>query len=71
MGRAIQREGRLTMPAPKSRMPVLPPKDREAEVAEVSKFLMVVFPGHPVRIRVEIARPDRTPKQNRYLWAVP
>lgn len=59
------------MPAPKSSLPVLPPKDREAKVAEVSRFLLAVFPGHPVRVKVEIARPDRTPKQNAYLWAVP
>jgi hypothetical protein len=50
---------------------VLPPKSREAKVAEVAKFLMAAFPGKPVRVKVELARPDKTPAQNRYLWAVP
>lgn len=51
--------------------PVLPPKDRAAKIAEVARLLERAYPGQPVRVRVEIARPDRTPKQNRYLWAVP
>ena len=50
---------------------VLPPKDRETRIAEVCRFLGSVFPGKPVRVKWEIARPDKTPKQNRYLWAVP
>lgn len=50
---------------------VLPPKDRALKIAEVARFLAAAFPGKPVRVKVEIARPDRTPKQNAYLWAVP
>ena len=50
---------------------VLPPKDRGAKIAEVCALLEGVFAGKPVRVKVEIARADKTPAQNRYLWAVP
>lgn len=50
---------------------VLPPKDRERYIAPLSAMLASVFPGKPVRVKVEIAQPDKTPAQNRYLWAVP
>jgi hypothetical protein len=50
---------------------VLPPKDRERHIAPLARLLETVFPGKPVRVKVEIAQPDKTPAQNRYLWAVP
>lgn len=50
---------------------VLPPKDREHAIAGVARMLAEVFPGKPVRVKVEVARPDKTPQQNRYWWAVP
>jgi hypothetical protein len=50
---------------------VLPPKDRAAKIAELSRFLANAFAGKPVRVKVEVAREDRTPAQNRYLWSVP
>jgi hypothetical protein len=50
---------------------VLPSKDRAAMIAELAPFLGAVFPGKPVRLRWEIARADKTPAQNRFLWAVP
>lgn len=50
---------------------VLPPTNREPMIGGLAKFLATVFPGKPVRVKVEIARPDKTPAQNRFLWAVP
>ena len=50
---------------------VLPPKGRELMIAGLAKMLTTIFPGKPVRVTVEIAQPDKTPKQNAYLWAVP
>ena len=50
---------------------ILPPKGRELMIAGLAKMLLTVFPGKPVRVTVEIAQPDKTPKQNAYLWAVP
>lgn len=50
---------------------ILPPKDRERHIAGLALVLAQVFPGRPVRVKVEIAQPDKTPAQNRYLWAVP
>ena len=50
---------------------VLPPKGRELMIAGLAKMLTTIFPGKPVRVTVEIAQPDKTPAQNRYLWAVP
>jgi hypothetical protein len=50
---------------------VLPPTDRASKLDELARFLASVFPGRPVRVKWEIARPDKTPAQNRYLWAVP
>lgn len=60
------------MAAPSAIKPiVLPPTAREQKVAELSRFLLSVFAGKAVRVKVEIARADKTPKQNAYLWAVP
>lgn len=51
---------------------VLPPEKREDAIRdELTPKLMVAHAGKPVRVKWEIARPDRTPAQNRYLWAVP
>lgn len=50
---------------------VLPPTDRERALPALDRFLLSVYPGKPLRVKVEIARPDRTPAMNRYLWAVP
>lgn len=49
---------------------VLPPEHRTATIGGLAKFLETVFPGKPVRVKIEIARPDRTIKQNRYLFGV-
>lgn len=50
---------------------VLPPTNREPMIAGLAKMLTTIFPGKPVRVTVEIAQPDKTPQQNKYLWAVP
>ena len=50
---------------------VLPPTNRDAMIGGLAKLLATVFPGKPVRVTVEIAQPDKTPAQNRYLWKVP
>lgn len=50
---------------------VLPPANRGRAVDALAAFLLSVFPGKPVRVKWEIARPDKTPSQNAYLWAVP
>lgn len=50
---------------------ILPPTNRDAMIAGIAKMLAVVFPGKPVRVKWEIARPDRTPQENRYWWGVP
>ena len=50
---------------------VLPPSNRERDIAGLVRVLESVHAGKPLRVKWEIARPDRTPKQNRYLWAVP
>ncbi len=50
---------------------VLPPTAREPMIAGLAKMLTGIFPGKPVRVTVEIAQPDKTPQQNKYLWAVP
>lgn len=50
---------------------ILPPTGRELMIAGLAKMLTTIFPGKPVRVTVEIAQPDKTPAQNRYLWAVP
>lgn len=52
---------------------VLPPvaQGRDRQVQAVTKFLMGFLPGRPVRVQVEEARDDRTPRQNRYLFGVP
>ena len=50
---------------------ILPPHGRDLHIAGLAKMLATIFPGKPVRVTVEIAQPDKTPAQNRYLWAVP
>lgn len=50
---------------------VLPPSNRERDIAGLVRVLGSVHAGKPLRVKWEIARPDKTPKQNRYLWAVP
>ena len=50
---------------------ILPPTGRDLMIAGLAKMLTTIFPGKPVRVTVEIAQPDKTPAQNRYLWAVP
>jgi hypothetical protein len=50
---------------------VLPPTNRTSTIGGLSKLLETIHTGKPVRVKVEIARPDKTSKQNRYLWAVP
>lgn len=49
---------------------VLPPKDREHAIAGVSRMLAEVFPGKPVRVKVEVAKKTRTDSQNRTLWGL-
>jgi len=49
----------------------LPPGDRRAdEVGRVVREALRFEPARPVNIRISIARPERTPKQCRYLNAV-
>lgn len=50
---------------------ILPPANRDAMIGGLAKLLASIFPGKPVRVTVEIAQPDKTPQQNKYLWAVP
>lgn len=49
---------------------VLPPTNREAAIDGMRPYLLAVFPNKPVRIKVEIARPDRTLPENAYLHGV-
>lgn len=49
----------------------LPPKDREKAVARCCEALKHFHLGKPVNVKLSIARPERTPPQLRYLWAVP
>ena len=48
----------------------LPPKDRERAIAELLPLLRLFAEGKPVNVKVSVAKPDRTPWQNRYLWGV-
>lgn len=52
---------------------VLPPDqdNRFREITEAVVYLGKCHPGKPVRVDVRIAQPDKTPQQNKYLWAVP
>lgn len=50
---------------------VLPPNNRERDIAGVVRVLEAIFPNKPVVVSWKIAQPDKTPQQNRYLWAVP
>lgn len=51
-------------------LPVLPPKDRAPVIAQVARFLETVYPGKAVRVKVEIAKRERTNPQNAYLFGV-
>lgn len=48
----------------------LPPKDRADAIARLVPVLELFAEGKPVNVKVSIARPDRTPWQNAYLWGV-
>ena len=50
---------------------ILPPANRGQHIAPLARLLETVFPGKPVRVKIELAQPDKTPAQNRFLWAVP
>lgn len=50
---------------------VLPPSNRERDIAGVVRVLLSIYPNKPVVVSWKIAKPDRTAQQNRYLWAVP
>lgn len=50
---------------------ILPPKDRKEKIEEASLWMLTFEVGKPIRVKLEIARPDRTEQQNKYLWAVP
>lgn len=52
---------------------VLPPvtQGRADKLPALLRYLSEFHPNKPVRVTIEIARPDKTPAQNRYLWAVP
>lgn len=52
---------------------ILPPTDkkRETELILAVPLVLAFQPKHPIRLKFEVARPDRTPPQNRYWWAVP
>lgn len=52
---------------------VLPPVhlDRERHIGPLGAVLMAYQPKRPLRIEYKIAMKDRTPAENRYLWAVP
>lgn len=49
----------------------LPPKERAAAIAKLVPVLELFAEGKPVNVKVGIARPERTPPQLAYLWAVP
>lgn len=48
----------------------LPPTNRSRAVAELVPVLELFAEGKPLNVKVSIARPDRTPWQNRYLWGI-
>lgn len=52
---------------------ILPPAHlgRERVLRPLVVVLEAYQPKKPVRVEYKIAVPDRTPAQNRYLWAVP
>lgn len=52
---------------------ILPPAKvgRGRFIAPLVKVLETIYPNSPIRVRVEIARPDRTERENNYLWGVP
>lgn len=48
----------------------LPPKDRAAAIEALLPVLELFAEGKPLNVKVSVARPDRSPWQNRYLWGV-
>lgn len=51
---------------------ILPPgKARAAELEKALAQVAAYHPDKPIRLKWEIARPDRTAQQNKFLWAVP
>jgi hypothetical protein len=48
----------------------LPPTDRARAIADLLPLLELYAEGKPVNVKVSVARPERTPWQNRYLWGV-
>lgn len=48
----------------------LPPRDRAKAIAELLPLLELFAEGKPVNVKVSVARPDRSPWQNRYVWGV-
>ena len=48
----------------------LPPKDRDEAIRRVSEALRFFQAGKPVNVKLSIARPERTPKQLKYLHGV-
>lgn len=49
----------------------LPPKGRAADIARLVPVLELFAEGKPLNVSIGIARPQRTPPQLAYLWAVP
>ncbi|WP_286075671.1 hypothetical protein [Stenotrophomonas sp. 59] len=48
----------------------LPPNGRESAIKNLSEMLRFYSAGKPVNVKISIARPERTPPQCAYLWAV-
>lgn len=48
----------------------LPPRDRAQAIDELARVLALFAEGKPLNVKVGVARPDRSPWQNRYLWGV-
>jgi hypothetical protein len=48
----------------------LPPKDRDGAIDALIPTLRLFAEGKPLNIKVAVAKPDRTPWQNRYLFGV-
>lgn len=48
----------------------LPPKDRSEAIARLLPVLELFAEGKPINVKVSVAKPDRTPWQNRYLFGV-
>lgn len=48
----------------------LPPKERDAAIDALIPMLRLFAEGKPLNVKVSVARPERSPWQNRYLWGV-